>query len=94
MLKLQRILALIRRRKAICHGTCQLVEAIEKQEAEDNKSPFASNSLKKVNKLQWFFENDSHRILIAHDFKNKLIVYTKNSILNQYHSGIFRPPQA
>jgi len=80
--------------QSTCHGTCQLVEAIQNQEPEDNKSPFAPNSQKEVTELQWIFENISHHLFVATELNQKRIVYSKNSIADQYQSDLFRPPQA
>jgi hypothetical protein len=76
-----------------CHGTCQLVKAVKKQEPEQDKRPYTPNTQKNANDLQWFFQN--HSVESVKQFKpgGKLIAFWNKALYDNYPSGIFHPPK-
>ena len=77
-----------------CHGTCQLVKAVKKQEPEQDKSPFTPNSQKTGNDVQWFFQNLSVKPVRQFNAEGKLIAFWNKALCDNYTSVIFRPPKA
>ena len=77
-----------------CHGTCQLVKAIKKQEPIKEKSPFTPNNQKTGNDVQWFFQNLSVEFVKQFNSEGKLITFWNKALYNNYPSSIFHPPKA
>lgn len=77
-----------------CHGTCQLVIAVKKQDPEKEKSPFTPNNQNTVNDLQWFFQNLLVESVKQFNSEGKLIALLNKALYNNYISSIFHPPKA
>ena len=76
-----------------CHGTCQLVKAVQKQESKDNKNPYTPNNQKVMNELLWFFQNLSLQFTDPTLSEKKLIVFSGSLNPYRFLSLIFRPPK-
>jgi len=80
--------------KSNCHGTCQLVKVVKKQDPQKEKSPFTPNTQKTGNEVSWFFQSFLNESVKQFNSQGKLIAFWNKSLCENYPSEIFHPPKS